>query len=136
MSASCVFCRILSGEIPTQKVYEDNHAFAFLDINPASKGHTLVIPKDHYELLSQMPEKEYLSFMSTLQKIVKGLMKYTDGVNILQNNGKDAGQLVPHVHFHIIPRRPNDGIKVETWRTHHDPDLGKVQKVIQSLLKD
>ncbi|MDP3727945.1 MAG: HIT family protein [bacterium] len=133
---SCVFCKIIQGEIPAQKIYEDSFSLAFLDINPASKGHTLLIPKDHYELLSQMPENEYLAFMKTLQKVVKGLMKYTDGVNILQNNGKDAGQLVPHVHFHIIPRRPGDEIKIETWRTHHDPDLDKVQKVIQSLLKD
>ena len=133
---SCVFCRIITGEIPSQKVYEDHETLAFLDINPASKGHTLVIPKEHYEFLSQMPEREYLSFMKSLQKVTKALMKYTDGVNILQNNGKDAGQLVPHVHFHIIPRRPNDGIKIETWRTHQDPDLEKVQKVIQSLLKD
>jgi len=64
------------------------------------------------------------------------MMHYTEGINILQNNGKDAGQLVPHVHFHIIPRRPGDGIKIETWRTQHDPDLDKVQKTIQSLLKD
>lgn len=135
MSVSCVFCKILSNEIPAQKVYEDDHVLAFLDINPASRGHTLVISKEHYEFLTQMPEREYLSYMRSVQKIAKGLMKYTDAVNILQNNGKDAGQLVPHVHIHIIPRRPADGLHIGAWRSAHDPDLDKVQKVIQSLLK-
>lgn len=134
--SSCVFCRIISGEIPAQKVFENEWTLAFLDINPASKGHTLVVPKNHYEFLSQIPEVEYVSFMKDVQKILKAFTKYTDAVNVLQNNGKDAGQLVPHVHIHIIPRRPGDGIKIETWRAHHDPDLEKVQKVIQSLLKD
>ncbi|KHO51753.1 MAG: Hit-like protein involved in cell-cycle regulation [archaeon GW2011_AR17] len=134
--SNCVFCSIIQKEIPTQIVYEDSFSLAFLDIHPASKGHTLVIPKNHYEFLSQIPEHEYIAFMKTLQKIAKGMMHYTEGINILQNNGKDAGQLVPHVHFHIIPRRPGDGIKIETWRTQHDPDLDKVQKTIQSLLKD
>ena len=133
---SCVFCKILSGEIPAQKVYEDMHALAFLDINPASRGHTLVIPKQHYELLSHMPEKDYTNFMQSIHKIVKGLMKYSESMNILQNNGKDAGQLVPHVHFHIIPRRPGDGLHIGAWRSTHDSDIEKVQKTIQSLLKD
>ena len=132
---NCVFCMILSGEIPALKVYDDAHAIAFLDVNPISKGHTLVIPKTHYESLSSMPEKEFLSYMETVHKVVKALMKYTDGLNVLQNNGKDAGQLVPHVHFHIIPRRPEDGLKIGEWHAHHDPDLDKVQTVIQNLLK-
>ncbi len=136
MNSSCIFCKVLSGEIPAQKVYEDAYVLAFLDINPASRGHTLVVSKEHYELLTQMPEREYLSFMQSVQKVAKGLMKYTDAVNILQNNGKDAGQLVPHVHMHIIPRRPGDGLHIGVWRSAHDPDLDKVQKVIQSLLKD
>lgn len=133
---NCIFCGILSGEIPAQKVYEDAHSLAFLDINPVSKGHTLVIPKTHYDVLSAMPEKEFLAYMQTVQKVVKGLMKYTDAVNILENNGKDAGQLVAHVHFHIIPRRPGDGLKIGEWHAHHDPDLDKVQMVIQSLLRE
>src|SRR3990167_7175424 len=108
---SCVFCKILCGEIPAQKVYEDMH--------------TLVIPKGHYELISTMPEKEFISYMEGIQKMVRAFMKYTDGVNVLQNNGKDAGQLVPHVHFHIIPRRPGDGLKIGEWHAHHDPDLDK-----------
>ena len=66
---SCVFCKIVTGEIPAQKVYEDSSCIAFLDINPASKGHTLVVPKEHYALLSQMPEREYLDFMKTLQNL-------------------------------------------------------------------
>ena len=131
----CVFCKIVSGEIPTQKVYEDEHSLVFLDINPVSKGHTLVIPKTHYESLSHIPEKDFILYMQVVQKVVKALMKYTEGVNVLENNGKDAGQLVPHVHFHIIPRRPGDGLKIGEWRAQYDPDLDKVQITIQSLLK-
>ncbi len=133
---NCVFCMILRREIPAQIIYENDFCFAFLDINPVSKGHTLVIPKTHYEFMSQIPEREYTEYMKGIYKIVKGLMKYTDGVNVLQNNGKDAGQLVQHVHFHLIPRRPGDGIKLGEWKTSNDPDLDKVQKTIQSLLNE
>ena len=134
--SSCVFCKIIAGDIPCPKVYEDAQNLAFLDINPVSRGHTLVIPKHHYELISQMPEKDYLSYMKTLQNVAKGLLRYTEGINVLQNNGKDAGQLVPHVHFHIIPRRPGDEVHIGDWKASHDPDIEKVQKVIQSLLND
>ena len=132
----CIFCTIIRGEIPAQKVYEDDHTIAFLDIHPASKGHTLIVPKKHYPLLGDMPETEFLWFMESFRKIVRGFSQYTDAFNVLQNNGSDAGQLVPHVHFHIIPRRPGDGIKVGEWKTSYDPDLEKVQLTLQSLLKE
>lgn len=134
--SDCVFCRILAGELPSWKVYEDDYALAILDINPASKGHTLVISKRHYSHVNDFPEQEYLAFMASLRKVVKGLKKYTDALNILENDGKDAGQLVPHVHFHVIPRRPGDGLQIDIWRAQHDPDLYKVQKTIQSLLNE
>lgn len=132
----CIFCRIVNKEIPTAIVYEDDHVTAFLDVHPATKGHTLVIPKKHYEQLADLPEKEYLRYMLSLQKVVRGLLRYAPAVNVLRNEGKEAGQLVPHVHFHIIPRRPNDGLHLGAWRATHEPDLAPVQKTIQSLFKE
>ncbi|MBI5797925.1 HIT family protein [Candidatus Woesearchaeota archaeon] len=134
--SDCIFCKILAGELPSWKVYEDDYALAILDINPASKGHTLVISKRHYPHMNDFPEQEYLAFMASLRKVVKGMKKYTEALNILENDGKDAGQLVPHVHFHVIPRRPGDGLQIDLWRAQHDPDLDKVQKTIQSLLNE
>lgn len=131
----CVFCKIIAGEIPAQKVYEDTHTVAFLDIHPSTRGHTLLVSKKHYALLPEVPEKELIACMKALQKLSKGLLQYGSGLNILQNNGKDAGQLVPHVHFHLIPRRPGDGVLLGEWRTVKVPDMDRVQKEIQSLLK-
>jgi len=132
----CVFCKIVRKELPAQIVYENEDCLAFLDTNPVSRGHTLIIPKRHYELLPHIPEMEFLKYMKTVQKVIQGLLCYTEGVNVLQNNGIDAGQLVPHVHVHLIPRRPKDDVRIGEWRTFVDMDIDKVQKTIQSLLKD
>ncbi len=108
----CVFCKIVAGEIPTHKVYEDNNFLAFLDVNPANVGHTLVIPKVHISVLPQLPD-ELAATLAVLVKQLSGkIFEATgaEGVNILQNNGQAAGQVVPHVHFHIIPRFPEDKI--------------------------
>lgn len=133
--SDCLFCKIIHGEIPAEKVYEDKDTIAFLDIHPTSIGHTLLVPKKHYDLLTDMPHKELAAFATSLQNVMKGFQTYADGVNILQNNGKAAGQLVSHVHFHIIPRRDGDGIRLGHWDTLTGVDLKKVQKDIQSLFK-
>jgi len=109
----CIFCRIISGEIPAKTIYEDDQFVAFLDINPANLGHILVVPKDHFSVLPQMPN-EIVSKYFILIKELSG--KVFDalgakGVNILQNNGPAAGQEVPHVHVHIIPRFEDDGVR-------------------------
>jgi histidine triad (HIT) family protein len=107
----CLFCSIASGKIPTIKVLEDDNHLAFLDINPSSPGHTVIIPKKHYSKLEEMPKSEVESifgFISELSKFVMKAME-TEYCNIGINNGKLAGQEVPHVHFHIIPRFEGDG---------------------------
>ncbi len=111
--SECVFCKIVKGEIPCHKIWEDENFLAFLDIEPAGEGHTLVIPKKHFRTLLDV-EKEYSSkFIKFLQKVGKILIeKYkSDGFNIVLNNGKSAGQVVEHVHFHILPRKQGDGKK-------------------------
>lgn len=100
-----LFEKIASGEIPSHKIYEDEHVFAFLDINPLSRGHTLVIPKQRYERLDQLPEELGAAIGRVLPRIAAAVCQATGAgsFNVLCNAGRDAGQVVPHVHFHIIP---------------------------------
>lgn len=102
----CVFCKIINHEIPANVIYEDDKVLAILDVNPETEGHTLVFPKQHYENLMDCPKDVFLDLMSAVQDIAIQLMndKAASGINILNNNNEDAGQSVPHIHFHIIPR--------------------------------
>ena len=106
MKNDCVFCAIAAGEIPCFKVYEDDLALAYLDINPFSEGHTLVIPKAHVTGLLDAPPEMLREMIVRVQKVAARLKEALpcDGFNILQNNGPAAGQTVPHLHFHIVPR--------------------------------
>jgi histidine triad (HIT) family protein len=101
-----IFTRILKGEVPSHKVYEDEHVFAFLDIGPLSRGHTLVIPKEEKVTLDQLSDDAAAALGRALPRICRAVLKATgaSAFNILQNNGPLAHQAVPHVHFHIIPR--------------------------------
>ena len=106
MKNDCVFCAIAAGEIPSFKVYEDDLVLAYLDINPFTEGHTLVIPKDHTTGLLDTPAETLKEIVVRVQKVAAHLKAALpcDGFNILQNNGAAAGQTVPHVHFHTVPR--------------------------------
>ncbi len=108
----CIFCKIVRKEIPSSIVYEDRGSLAFLDISPLNKGHTLVIPKNHYETIADIPEKEIGELARVVRNVAIAVKKATGapGINITQNNGRAAEQLVPHAHFHIIPRFGGDGI--------------------------
>lgn len=106
----CIFCRIVAGEIPSHKVYEDDHTLAFLDINPATRGHTLVIPKQHAADIFDIPSEAISAVSRTVQRVAR-IMRSTlrpDGVNTVQNNGPAAGQVVMHYHMHVIPRWDGD----------------------------
>ena len=107
----CLFCKISSGEIPSKKITEDTDTFTFLDINPRNPGHTLVIPKKHYTTLLDMPENEVGRLFESVRTIAESVRKGTkaDGLSIVQSNGKAAGQVVTHVHVHIIPRYLSEG---------------------------
>ena len=112
----CIFCSIINGKIPSSKVYEDNSVLAFLDIAPFNRGHTIVVPKQHYNNILDFPDKEISEFFIDVKKIA-GLVKKglnADGFNILQNNFPAAGQVVNHMHYHIIPR----------WNTDKIPQYG------------
>jgi len=111
MSEDCIFCQIVAGDIPSRTVYEDDTVLAFLDANPLSPGHTLVIPKAHHERLNDTPADVAGAVMSTLHDLVPAVEAAVDAPasTVAFNNGEAAGQEVPHVHGHIVPRFEGDG---------------------------
>jgi len=112
MEELCLFCKIIAGEIPATKVYEDEHTFAFLDIRPVNLGHTLVIPKKHFKNLYELESPYENAVMQTAQKVARAIKKglSADGVNLGMNNDAPAGQIIFHAHLHVIPRSINDGL--------------------------
>jgi histidine triad (HIT) family protein len=109
---NCLFCHIASGKVPAKKVYEDQHCFAILDINPATKGHMLLMPKEHFVVLPQLSEP-LLAHMSKVSKILsRAALKVlgSEGTNVFVANGVVAGQRAPHLIIHVIPRKEGDGI--------------------------
>lgn len=113
----CIFCKIAEKEIPADIVYEDSRIMVFLDVNAASNGHTLVIPKKHYETINEIPDSLLGEIAKVIKKVSKGVLKATNckDFNLLQNNGKAAGQFVMHAHFHIIPRKEKDGLTLGSF---------------------
>ena len=107
----CLFCKIVSKEIPNHTVYEDANVLAFLDIHPCSKGHTVVVPKKHFADLSEMSVADWQAMRGGLAGSFAKVQKVLnpDGINLGINNGKAAGQAVPHIHWHLIPRWEKDG---------------------------
>lgn len=117
-----IFSRIISGEIPAVKIYEDDQVIAFLDIAPASKGHTLVVPKQEYPDLLTVPPELLALVQQTVQRVAQAIQQslQPDGMNIVQNNGTAAGQSVFHYHVHIIPRWEGDRA-LRLWNPQQTP---------------
>lgn len=129
----CIFCKIVSGEIPSYKVYEDDSVLAFLDIAPVSPGHTIVIPKKHYKNFEDIPESELYAVAGAIKKIGKSIKENlgVEGYNVSENNDPVAGQIVPHIHFHIIPRSEGDGLKLWPQGKYADNEAEKVLNKIK-----
>ena len=108
---SCIFCKIANGEIPSNTIYEDDKFRVILDNGPATKGHALVLPKEHYANLFEMPQDLLADAAVVAKKVAINIKEKLscDGLNLVQNNGETAGQTVMHFHLHIIPRYENDG---------------------------
>jgi histidine triad (HIT) family protein len=104
----CIFCKISSGEIPTKVITETKNSLAFLDAFPLTKGHTLIIPKNHHEKIQNMSVEENSDLFSTVHKIISRVDKLTGATLVAIHNGRDAGQEIPHVHVHLVPRSPDD----------------------------
>ncbi len=134
----CIFCKIVNGDIPSYKVFENDEVFAFLDINPVNPGHTLVIPKKHAKDLFEVDEQSYLEVQRVVQKLAPKIKEVVGacGVNIMQNNLPCAGQVVEHLHVHIIPRFKNDGHKLWHGSAVSEQELNEIANNITSGLSD
>lgn len=132
----CIFCKIIAGDIPCHKIYENADVLAFLDVGPLSDGHTLVIPKSHFPTVDQCPSEILSSIAASMDRIAAAVVAATecDGYNILCNNGRAAGQVVEHVHFHVIPRKNGDAI-FSQWPSK-DYAQGQAEAMAEKIRKN
>jgi len=133
---SCIFCKIVRGEIPSYKVYEDRDTLAFLDINPVNLGHVLVIPKKHFENFQDIPSNVLCEIINIIKKLTLSIIQSVQAkdYNIMLSNGKIAGQEVPHAHFHIIPRFEKDAFEVHFNSKKISSD--EMKKIAESIRKE
>jgi histidine triad (HIT) family protein len=130
----CIFCKIVSGEIPAVKVLDEESVLAFMDINPSSKGHMLVVPKNHAENIFEIAESDLATLIKAVKKCAgaaKDALR-AEGLTILQLNGKASDQIVPHLHVHVIPRWENDGLSVSTWEMKPG-DMEEIQDIARKI---
>ena len=122
----CIFCRIVAGEIPSFKLLEDDRILSFMDINPANEGHCLVIPKAHTPNLFESDDGSIAAVATACRRVADAVRRTLDppGINLMQANGPAAGQSVFHLHFHVIPRRADDGLPFN-W----DPQPGDLDAI-------
>ena len=129
----CIFCKLACGDIPTNTIYEDDRFRAILDNGPATRGHTLIIPKDHSDDLFALPDETAAEAIKLAKKIADRMKEKLscDGVNLVQNNGVAAGQTVMHFHLHVIPRYKNDGQHI-LWKPT-EPSTDELRQVREEL---
>lgn len=135
---NCIFCKIAQGEIPSRTIYEDESFRVIFDIEPASKGHAIIIPKTHASDIFSLSEEEAKKVFLVAKKVATVLVKELkcDGINILQNNGEAAGQTVFHFHIHLIPRYNKDSVHISWLKTELDePFLDSLSEKIRDILK-
>ncbi|SDO30254.1 histidine triad (HIT) family protein [Alkalicoccus daliensis] len=132
----CIFCKIIDGDIPSSKVYEDDHVYAFLDISQVTKGHTLVIPKNHEKDIFELEEETASHLFKAVPKIAKALNKtfQPKGMNILNNNKEFAGQSVFHYHLHLLPRYgDNDGFQASWADNSKDYEISDLTEMAEEI---
>jgi histidine triad (HIT) family protein len=134
-NVDCLFCKIVQGEIPCAKLYEDQDILAFLDIGPVAKGHALVIPKAHFADIWELPPSLAQAMISAIQKVGRGMTAAlgAQGLNVGMNNGKAAGQLIFHAHWHLIPRFLDDGLGAWPQASYASPD--EMRDLAQAIAK-
>ena len=132
---NCLFCKIVLGQIPATKIYENDNVLSFLDIGPVTTGHTLIIPKQHYEKVDQCPPEILGLVFSCMGKVAGAVCNAmnADGYNVLCNNGQAAGQVIGHLHFHIIPRTTGDGV-FDHWPSFKYAE-GKIEEIAEQISK-
>ena len=132
-TSNCIFCKIAAGQIPCVRIFESDAVLAFLDIGPVSDGHTLLISKTHIEQLDSCTQQLLAQITAPLPRLAQAVISAVDApaYNILINNGSAAGQLVKHLHFHIIPRKPGDGV-FSRWPAYAYP-AGKAEAIAEKI---
>lgn len=132
--SACIFCKIVAEEIPATIVYENEHVLVFMDIGPIVKGHALIISRQHYDPVTETPDEILAEMHMAAKRIARAMMNGlgADGVNIMQNNGKAAGQEVPHIHIHVIPRFNDDGHHWN-WNAKKYADFDEMKKLAEKL---
>lgn len=130
----CIFCKIVAGEIPAFKIYEDEHTLAFMDIHPANEGHALVIPKEHAENAWSISEDDIARTAITVRRVAGAVARTveSEGLNLVQANGPAAGQSVFHFHVHILPRRNGDGLGM-TWAMPAQGDMQAIGALAERI---
>jgi histidine triad (HIT) family protein len=132
----CIFCKIVAGEIPSTKIHETDRCLAFMDINPLTIGHALLIPKDHHETVMDMPD-DLLGELIVAAKHLAGVMVNAldaGGINLLQSNGRTANQIIPHYHMHLVPRYDEFELKGMAWELKPG-DLQEIGAVAEKIRK-
>ena len=131
----CIFCKIANGEIPSRTIYEDEKFRVILDLGPATKGHALILPKEHADNLYELPEEIAAEVLPVAKKVAEKMKAnlHCDGLNLVQNNGEIAGQTVMHFHLHMIPRYENDGQKIQ-WKPG-EPSQEELDTVMQQIIR-
>jgi histidine triad (HIT) family protein len=132
----CIFCKIVGGELPSYKVYENEHILAFLDIHPVNAGHTLIVPKRHSTNIFDIATDDWAAMSEAVRVLAVGIEKGVgaDGVNIAMNNREHAGQVVNHAHVHVIPRFKGDGLKLMPQRTYKEKEAETtLEKIVTAL---
>lgn len=130
----CLFCKIIQGKLPCEKIYEDDDILAFLDIYPVNEGHVLVMTKEHFQSLLELPADRWSKLAMVIQRVASAVKEaYSSrGFNILLNDGGVAGQAIPHIHFHVIPRVYGDGVRVPSG--HRPYGESKIQQVRDKIV--
>ncbi|WP_277673442.1 HIT family protein [Piscibacillus halophilus] len=133
--SDCIFCKIIDGEIPSAKIYEDEHVYAFLDISQVTEGHTLVIPKNHKQDIFELDDETASNLFKAVPKVANAIKSayQPKGMNLLNNNGSFADQSVFHYHIHVIPRYDeNDGFKSQ-WKVSNESSPEKLQEISNKI---
>ncbi len=137
MNDDCLFCRIVSGDLPATRILETETVIAFLDVGPIIHGHTLVIPKAHHNTLTDLPPDVLADVMQNVQRVARAQTQALNatGTNIMQNNGASAGQSVLHIHFHVIPRFDADGHHWN-WKPGRYDDSNERDRLADSIKRE
>lgn len=138
MADDCIFCRIVRGQIPSQKLFEDDRVLAIVDINPVAPGHALVLPKDHHPAFTDLPADLLGELAQRTQAVARAVMKAmgAPGFNLLMNNHRCSGQAIPHAHWHVIPRREGDGVSFH-WApgSYGEGEMAKAASAIRNAMR-